>query len=122
MMDSEKETPLIGFVTKAVKMKAFKLNVEYKDGENFISAISGNTGLGIGRIKSRGDESRLLLEELYTILENKKKVIVLGRRKYELRVEIYEDFGEDGFDVAIKKKGPYLRMKKRSRGKKKKKK
>jgi hypothetical protein len=86
------------FLQKAISLKADKLEIEYKDGEQWITAFRGDTGVGIGSADSRQRDK--LFEDLEQ-LRKSKRLTLLGK-VYRLRFSEYESFGETVYEIRWK--------------------
>jgi len=90
---------LTEFLEKAIGMNADKLEMEYKDGEERITAFRGNLGIGIGSVDStRSDE---FFEE-FERLRKSKRATLLGKM-YRLSFSKYESFGEAVHEIRWKR-------------------
>ena len=87
-------------VAKASAMGAGGLNVEYKDGTEYVCAMKGQMGEGIAQFRSDGVEAQALREELAR-LSGKRGDTKVGEGEDTIRVETYESFGETAFLVEI---------------------
>lgn len=107
--ERREETPGRAMVTKregigerltreAIRLGADLVEVEYKDGDEQVVAVTGGVGYGIARFRSSSPEAIALREELYHIARRKRRMTVDGIQ-YELRGRVYESFGEDAFRV-----------------------
>jgi hypothetical protein len=85
---------------RAMELNADRLEIEYKDGAEWITAFRGNMGLGIGSVDSTKRDK--LFEDLKQ-LKKSKQVTVLGV-VYRLSFSQYESFGETVYEVRWKKK------------------
>lgn len=92
--------PLAEYISEAIYMKAFEVVIEYKDGYEEIIVVTNQMGFSIARLNSNGEEATKIREQLYELHENKGLIEIVENR-YELKVEIYEDFGEDAFKILI---------------------
>ena len=87
------------FLQKAISLNADKLEIEYKDGEEWITAFCGDMGLGIGSVDStQRDQLFNDLEQL----RKTKRVTLLGS-VYRLRFSEYESFGETVYEMRWKR-------------------
>ena len=86
------------FLQKAISLNADKLEIEYKDGEEWITAFRGDMGVGIGSVDSRQRDK--LFEELEQFRKS-KRVTLLGKM-YRLRFSEYESFGETVYEIRWK--------------------
>jgi hypothetical protein len=85
---------------RAMALKADRLEIEYKDGAEWITAFRGNMGLGIGSVDSTKRDK--LFEDLKQ-LKKSKQVTVLGV-VYRLSFSEYESFGETVYEIRWKEK------------------
>ena len=85
------------FLQKAVEMNADKIEVEYKDGQEFITALRGYHGFGIGTLPANSKESEELFEEIYTLKKTKR--VEINGISYRASVSRYEDFGEWAYRI-----------------------
>lgn len=77
------------------------LDVEYKDGQEWVYVRKDNTGISVAHFDSSSREAKELRENLYAA--HKKPVrAAIGGEVWILKVEIWENFGEDAFRVHIK--------------------
>lgn len=86
---------------QAVRLGADSLEVEYKD-EHEVSAMKASIGIGIARFHSSSPEAAALREELYDLAEHAGFLLVSGV-KYEVRCTTFESFGEDAFEVHLRR-------------------
>jgi hypothetical protein len=85
---------------RAMELNADRLEIEYKDGAEWITAFRGNMGLGIGSVDSTKRDK--LFEDLKQ-LKKSKQVTVLGV-VYRLSFSEYDSFGETVYEIRWKKK------------------
>ena len=90
---------LSDFLQKAMSLNADRLEIEYKDGEEWITAFCGDMGLGIGSVDSTKRDK--LFEELEQF-RKEKRVTLLGNL-YRLRFSEYESFGETVYEMRWKR-------------------
>jgi hypothetical protein len=88
------------FAAEAIRLGAEQLEVEYKDGYEELSAIVGDFGFGIGRLRSTCQEAAVLRQELYQCTRRKRQLVVDGD-KYEFRGQTYDSFGEEAYRVRL---------------------
>jgi hypothetical protein len=86
------------FLQKAISLNADGLEIEYKDGEEWLTAFCGETGLGIGSVDSTQRDK--LFEELEQFRKS-KRVTLLGK-VYRLRFSEYESLGEAVYEMRWK--------------------
>jgi hypothetical protein len=89
---------LSDFLQKAISLNADRLEIEYKDGEEWITAFRGDMGLGIGSVDSTQRDK--LFEELEQFRRS-KRVTLLGK-VYRLIFSEYESFGETVYEMRWK--------------------
>jgi hypothetical protein len=89
---------LSDFLQKAISLNADRLEIEYKDGEEWITAFCGDMGLGIGSVDSTQRDK--LFEELEQFRKS-KHVTLLGK-VYRLIFSEYESFGETVYEMRWK--------------------
>jgi hypothetical protein len=89
---------LSDFLQKAISLNADRLEIEYKDGEEWITAFRGDMGVGIGSVDSTQRDK--LFEELEQFRKS-KQVTLLGK-VYRLRFSEYESFGETVYEIGWK--------------------
>lgn len=96
---------LLDPVARVIEVGASEMEVEYKDGREEVFAVCSGVGVGVGiaSLNSSNEEARLLREELYAFAEKRQLVHICGCA-YVLRVRIVENFGEDTFNVTIKRR------------------
>jgi repressor LexA len=85
----------------ALSIGAEAIEVEYKDGRDWVFAYTGATGIGIASYKSASAEAKQLRRSLYAAAK-KAFHTVLGGQSYILKVRIRESFGEDLFAVSLR--------------------
>jgi len=89
-------------VEQAVRLGADSLEVEYKDQHKEVSAMKGRIGIGIASFHSSSPEAAALRGELYDLAEHAGFLLVSGV-KYEIRCTTFESFGEDAFEVHLRR-------------------
>src|SRR5258705_11813553 len=93
-------TLLEGLCGHALSLGAESIEVEYKDGRDWVFANKSGMGIGIADHTSSSADSKELRRNLYAV--GKKPVrTVIGGHVYILKVHISESFGEDTFAVSI---------------------
>ena len=90
------------FAAEAIRLGGEQLEVEYKDGYEELSAIAGDYGFGIGRLKSTSQEAAALRHELYQCTRHKRQIVVDGDN-YELHGRTYDSFGEQTYRVRLRR-------------------
>jgi hypothetical protein len=76
--------------------------VEYKDGYEELSAIAGDFGFGIGRLRSTSQAAATLRHELHQCTRRKRQIVVDGSN-YELHARMYDSFGEQAYQVRLRR-------------------
>jgi hypothetical protein len=89
---------LSDFLQKAISLDADRLEIEYKDCEEWITAFCGDMGLGIGSVDSTQRDK--LFQELRQ-LKKSKRITILGK-EYRLTFSEYESFGETVYEMRWK--------------------
>ena len=87
-------------VARVLATGATEFEVEYKDGEEHVVAFSGAVGIGVAAFRSDSDDAQDLRQQLYALNKKRRKIIHAGV-EYELRVKIFDSFGEDAFRATI---------------------
>lgn len=87
---------------EAVRLGADFLEVEYKDGREWVVAVVGEIGYGIASLDSSSQEADELRTDLYAIRKKGRRVTVDGSQ-HELRARVYDSFGEDAFRVQLRR-------------------
>jgi hypothetical protein len=86
------------FLQKAISLNADRLEIEYKDGQKWITAFCGNMGLGIGSVDSTQRDK--LFEEFEQFRKSKR--VTLSGKVYRLTFSEYESFGETVYAIRWK--------------------
>ena len=87
------------FLQKAISLNADRLEIEYKDGNEWITAFRGDMGLESGSVDStKRDKLFNDLEQL----RKSKRVALLGN-VYRLTFSEYESFGETVYEMRWKR-------------------
>jgi repressor LexA len=76
------------------------MNVEYKDGREWVFANNGAVGVSIANYKSSSADAKELRGNLYAAAKKPVRTVI-GGRVYILKVGIFDSFGEDAFAVSI---------------------
>jgi hypothetical protein len=79
---------------------ADSIKVERQDGCEWVYARSGAIGYSIANFKSSGVDAKELRKNLYAAARRRVRA-VLGGELSTIEVRIFENFGEDAFDVKI---------------------
>lgn len=78
------------------------LEIEYRDGYEEVTVLKGGVGFEIARFPSSGGRAASLREELHNLRNKRAKVAVRGA-EYEIRTRAYERFGEQAFEVRLRR-------------------
>jgi hypothetical protein len=101
-MAPQHESIIERLAVQAIRLGADNLEVDYKDGEERVFAAKGGTGHGIASFRSSSPEAALLRKELHSLTKKKRRLVVADSQ-YELRGRVYESFGEDAFEVELRR-------------------
>jgi len=93
-------TLLEGLCGHALSMGAQSIEVEYKDGREWVFANKGGVSIGIANYKSSSADAKELRGNLYAAAKKPVRT-VMGGQVYILKVRVFESFGEDAFAVSI---------------------
>jgi N-acyl-D-aspartate/D-glutamate deacylase len=75
------------------------LEIEYKDGREWVTAMRGNAGVGICSMTC--EEAGPLFDELEALEQKNRESIIIQGTNYVLRVREYESFGEWVYHIDI---------------------
>lgn len=95
---------LLEYLQKAREVGADAIEIEYKDGKEWIFAYHYNVGAGVGSVPSNSKQSEALFKELDEL--KKKKVVDLGGVAYRVKFSKYESFGEWTHRIEMKEARP----------------
>jgi hypothetical protein len=84
----------------ALSLGAQSIEVEYKDGREWVFANQGGTGIGIANYASSSADGKELRGNLYAAAKKPIRTVINGQ-VYILKVGVFESFGEDAFAVSI---------------------
>lgn len=98
---SEQSHILRALVLRAIELGADELEIEYEDGHEEVYAFRGGTGVRIASLRFGSEEATWLRKELRRIGKKGKRIKVSGAA-YQLKVRVYDSFGEDAFRVKIR--------------------
>ncbi len=87
-------------VSRAVELSLDSLEIEYKGGYEEVFGLKGGVGFGIARLRSTSREATSLREELHGIGKKGHRLTV-GGGQVEVRVRIFDSFGEEAFRVEL---------------------
>ena len=94
-------TLLEGLCGHALSLGADSIDVEYKDGRSWVFALKDGTGFSIASYERSSADSKELLTNLYAAAKKPVRTVLGGRRSI-IEVRVFDDFGEDAFEVTIK--------------------
>lgn len=89
---------LIEFLEKALATGCDSIEIEYKDGKEWVTAFWDCLGYGIGHLDP--DEAKPLFKEMDDL--KRKKEVTIGGVRYGLAFSRYESFGEWVYRIRIK--------------------
>lgn len=84
----------------AMSLGAESIEVEYKDGREWVIANKGAVGISIANYKSSSADAKELRANLYAAAKKPVRTVIRGQ-VYILKVGIFDSFGEDAFAVGI---------------------
>ena len=93
-------TLLEGLCGHALSLGADSIDVEHKDGRSWVFAIKDGSGFSIASYERSSADSKELLKNLYAAAKRPVRTVLGGRRSI-LEVRVFDDFGEDAFEVTI---------------------
>jgi hypothetical protein len=99
-MATKQTSTLYGLASEAIRQGADSIEIEYTDGYEEVYFMKGGAGAGI-TLPSSSREVKSLLKELHSITKRGRRVTVDGC-EYDLRVRIWDSFGEDAFCVSLR--------------------
>jgi hypothetical protein len=88
-------------VVQGVQLSADAIEVEYKDHREEVVAMRGRITFGIASFRSTDAEAEALRRELCRMAKRRTSIAV-GEVLYNVRVHVYDSFGEDAFHVEFK--------------------
>lgn len=94
------KTLLEGLSGHALSLGADSIEVEYKDGSEWVFAQKGGVGFGIAHYKSSSADAKELRQNLYAAAKKSVRTVI-GGQLFVLKVRVYDSFGEDAFAVRI---------------------
>ena len=97
---SKPKTLLEDLCEHALSCGGQSMEVEYKDGREWVFVRKGDVAFGVANFKSSSKDAKELRENLFAA--RKKPVrIAIGGQVWILKVSVYDRFGEDAFRVCI---------------------
>ena len=89
---------LIDFLKKAVATGCDSIEIEYKDGKEWITGYWDRVGYGIGHLSH--DEAKPMFKEMDDL--KKKREVTIGGIRYRLAFSRFESFGEWVYRIRIR--------------------
>lgn len=93
-------TLLEGLCGHALSLGADSIEVESKDGKEWVSARTGDVGIGIASYPSSGADAKELRRDIAAARKKRVRMAV-GGRVYVLKVRVRDSFGEEAYDISI---------------------
>jgi len=93
-------TLLEGLCGHALSLGAQSIEVEYKDGREWVIANKGAVGISIANYKSSSADAKELRGNLSAAAKKPVRTVIRGQ-VYILKVGIFDSFGEDAYAVSI---------------------
>lgn len=87
---------------EAIRCGADMIEVEYDEGYEEVYIRKDNVGVSIDRFEASSSQGLFLQKELYGLVKKKQRITV-NNVEYELRARVYESFGEDAFQVRLRR-------------------
>ncbi len=88
---------------KVLGVGADTVDVDYKGGYEEVCAMKKGIGFGIESIPSSSDRAKSLCKELYVLAKKKKGRVALVDAEYDFQARVYDSFGEDAFQVQLRR-------------------
>ena len=101
-MGGTHESIVHGLIAEAVGLGADTLEIEYRDGYEEVSVLKGGVGFESARLPSSGGRAAALRKELHSLRE-KRVTVAVGSAQYEIRTRAYDHFGEQAFEVQLRR-------------------
>jgi hypothetical protein len=89
---------VLELIVHCARVGGDSLDIERKDGHEEVCAMRGAIGFGIARFPSNGRKATALRRELYQ-LAKRRSTVTVDEIDYDVRVSIYDSFGDDAFRV-----------------------
>jgi hypothetical protein len=88
---------------EAIRLGADALEVEYKDGSEWVFAEKGPLGFGIASFPGTSPDAMEIREACYRLARLKRaQRIPVDGREYEVGCAVHDSFGEDAFRLALR--------------------
>jgi LexA DNA binding domain-containing protein len=94
------KTLLEGLCGHALSFEAQSIEVEYKDGQDWVFMKKDDLAIKIAKYPSSGRDAKELRASLYAAAKKPVRSVIAGK-VYVLKVHVLENFGEDAFSVAM---------------------
>jgi hypothetical protein len=98
----DEKSVLREFVEEAIRLGADTLEVEHKSPHEEVYFMKKGLGSGI-TLDSSSDQAMSLRQELHALAKRKRRRFAFGGAQYELRARVYDSFGEDAFEVKLRR-------------------
>jgi hypothetical protein len=92
------------FIARAIDDGADGISIEYRNGHEEISLLTGDIGIGLAQIKSNSSESAAMFDELAKI--EKLGYLMVDNQRVLLDIATYDDFGEEAYKITIMGSAP----------------
>ena len=93
-------TLLEGLCGHALSFGAESIEVQRKDGREWVFANKGGVGIGIANYASSGADAKELRGNLYAASKKPVRTVV-GGKVYTIKVRVFDSFGDDAFAVSM---------------------
>ena len=93
-------TLLEGLCGHALSLGVQSIEVEHKDGREWVFICEGGVGVSIANYASSSADGKELRGNLYAAAKRPMRTVV-GGQVYILKVRVFDSFGEDAFAVSI---------------------
>jgi hypothetical protein len=100
-----RETLLEGLCAHALALGGDFIQVEYKDGRDWVYVFKGGRGICVANYKTDTADSEELRENLYAAAKKHVRAVLYGRLSI-IKVSIFDSFGEDAFNVTFSPVAP----------------
>ena len=84
---------------KAIDLGADRIEIEYKDRSELVTAFQGPVGIGIGKLNAAQRDE--VLDEIEKMKKQRGKII-LRNKAYKLKYSEYESFGDLVYVIALR--------------------
>jgi hypothetical protein len=97
---SKPKTLLEDLCRHALSCGGQSIEVEYEDRQMLVSVRKGDLAFGVARFAESSRDAKELRENLYAARKKTLKTAI-GGQVWNLKIEVYDSFGEDAFRVHI---------------------